>query len=33
MKYVNRWGIKRHSSVAFYLESWQKDIIGFLDIR
>lgn len=32
-KYVNQGGIKRNSSVAFYLEPWHKDIMAFLDLR
>lgn len=33
MKYVNLGGIKRQSTIAFYLEPWHKDILDFLDIR
>jgi len=33
MKYVNQGGVKRHSSVAFYLEPWHKDVLAFLDLR
>jgi len=33
MKYVNLGGIKRQSTVAFYLEPWHKDIFDYLDLR
>lgn len=33
MKYVNLGGIKRQSTVAFYLEPWHMDIFEFLDVR
>lgn len=33
MKYVNLGGIKRQSTIAFYLEPWHKDIFDFLDVR
>lgn len=33
MKYVNVGGIKRNTSIAFYLEPWHKDIFDFLDLK
>lgn len=33
MKYVNLGGIKRQSTVAFYLEPWHMDIFDYLDVR
>lgn len=33
MKYVNLGGIKRQSTIAFYLEPWHKDIFDYLDVR
>ncbi|KAI5149343.1 ribonucleoside-diphosphate reductase subunit M1 [Enteropsectra breve] len=33
MKYVNQGGIKRQSSIAFYIEPWHMDILSFLDLR
>lgn len=33
MKYVNLGGIKRQSTIAFYLEPWHKDVFDYLDVR
>lgn len=33
MKYVNLSGVKRQSTIAFYLEPWHKDIFDYLDVR
>lgn len=33
MKYVNLGGIKRQSTIAFYLEPWHKDVFDFLNVR
>lgn len=33
MKYVNLGGIKRQSTIAFYLEPWHMDVFDYLDVR
>lgn len=33
MNYVNIGGIRRNSTIAFYLEPWHRDIFDYLDVR